>query len=33
MSILTAEGSPLESKVHAPERWFLTWADTDIDHV
>lgn len=33
MSMLTAEGSPLEARVHDAANWFLTWADTDIDHV
>lgn len=29
--MLTPEGSP-EVDLHDPERWFLTGADTDIDH-
>lgn len=31
MSMLTPEGRPV-ADLHDPARWFITWADTDIDH-
>ena len=35
MSVITlaAAGTRLYNTVHDPARWFITWADTDIDHV
>lgn len=33
MSMLTPESAPGVSSLHDPARWYLTWADTDIDHV
>jgi len=32
MSMLTIADTPRERALHDPARWFLTWADTDIDH-
>jgi len=33
MSMLTPESAVGVAPLHDPARWYLTWADTDIDHV